>query len=68
MSFKTVEGVLHPNGTLSLSEAELPSHPVRVMVTLLEDMNDAALADVGDYNERLIDYEERLVRGEIQWQ
>ncbi len=68
MTFKTVEGVLHPDGTLALPKGELPDHAVRVMVTLLETTDDAALAEVGDYSEQLRDYEERLARGEIRWQ
>jgi hypothetical protein len=68
MTFRTVEGVLHPDGTLALPKEELPDHAVRVMVTLLEATDDAALAEVGDYNEQLRDYEERLARGEIRWQ
>jgi hypothetical protein len=68
MIFKTAEGVLHPDGRLALPKQELPSHPVRVMITLLEPADDAALAEVGDYNDRLTDYEERLARGEIHWQ
>ena len=68
MTFKTLEGVLHPDGTLILPKDELPDHAVRVMVTLLEAPDDAALADLGDYDEQLRDYEERLARGEIRWQ
>ena len=68
MTYKTLEGVLHPDGKLALSAAELPDRPVRVMVTLLEDTEDAALAEPGDYLDRLTDYEERLARGEIRWQ
>ena len=68
MIFKTVEGVLHPDGTLTLPNEDLPDHAVRVMVTLLEATNDANLAEVDDYDVQLRDYEERLARGEIQWQ
>jgi hypothetical protein len=68
MTFKTLEGVLHPDGTLTLPKEELPAHAVRVMVTILEAINDASLAEVGDYCEQLRDYEERLARGEIRWQ
>jgi hypothetical protein len=68
MTFKTLEGVLNPDGTLTLPKEELPDHAVRVMVTLLEAADDAALAEVGDYNEQLLDYEERLARGEVRWQ
>jgi hypothetical protein len=68
MTYKTIEGVLHPDGKLALPAAELPDRPVRVMVTLLEANEDSALAEPGDYLETLTDYEERLARGEIQWQ
>jgi hypothetical protein len=68
MVFRTVEGVLHPDGKLVLSPEQLPACPVRVLVTLLEADEEAALAEAGDYLERLTDYEERLARGEIQWQ
>ena len=37
------------------------------MVTILED-EQALLTELGDYLEQLTDYEERLARGEIQWQ
>jgi hypothetical protein len=68
MTYRTLEGVLHPDGKVTLSPAELPGHPVRVMVTILEPDEETALADMGDYLEKLTDYEERLARGEIQWQ
>lgn len=67
MTYTTVEGVLHPDGTVSLPPDQLPKAPVRVMVTLLDDA-DAALTEPGDYLEQLTDYEERLARGEIRWQ
>ncbi len=68
MTYQTLEGILHPNGTLTLPPAQLPSRPVRVMVTVLEAGEDERLSDLGDYAERLADYEERLARGEVQWQ
>jgi hypothetical protein len=68
MIYRTLEGVLHPDGRVILSPAELPGRPVRVMVTILEPDEETTLADVGDYLEKLTDYEERLARGEIQWQ
>jgi hypothetical protein len=63
-----MEGILRPDGTVSLSPGELPSHPVRVMLTILEPDEDALLAQPGDYLAQLSDYEDRLARGEIQWQ
>jgi hypothetical protein len=68
MTHKTLEGVLHPDGKVSLPQDERPDHPVRVLVTLLEDTEDATLAELGDYLDQLTDYEERLARGEIHWQ
>ncbi len=68
MTYKTIETVLQPDGKLGLAIGELPSHPVRVMVTILEESETAALTAVGDYLEQLTDYEQRLARGEIQWQ
>lgn len=37
MTYRTLETVLHPDSHLALPTAELPSRPVRVMVTILED-------------------------------
>jgi beta-glucanase (GH16 family) len=68
MTYKTLEGVLHPDGTLNLPAEERPDYPVRVLVTLLENDEDASLAELGDYLPQLTDYEERLARGEIRWQ
>lgn len=68
MIYKTLEATLTPDGRLSLSPHDLPQHPVRVMVTILEAGEDRDLSELGDYCDRLADYEERLARGEIQWQ
>ena len=68
MIYRTFETTLGPDGRLDLSPQDLPEHPVRVMVTILEDGEGRKLSELGDYHERLIDYEERLTRGEIQWQ
>lgn len=67
MVYKTLLGTLHPDGRVSLPAEELPSHPVRVMVTIVEEAEEAKLAEPGDYLHQLVDYEERLARGEIQW-
>jgi hypothetical protein len=53
---------------MALPAAELPDHPVRVMVTFLEMDEQGFLTETGDYLAQLTDYEERLARGEIQWQ
>jgi hypothetical protein len=68
MTYKTLEGVLHPDGTVTVSPGELPDHPVNVMITILERSEEAILSELGDYLGQLTDYEERLARGEIQWQ
>ena len=68
MIYKTLEGVLNPDGQVILPREELPEHSVRVMVTIMESADDAALSEMGDYLDRLKDYEERLERGEVQWQ
>jgi hypothetical protein len=67
VTFRTLETVLQPDGRLSLPAAELPTRPVRVMVTLIGTDADDGLTDLGDYSTTLADYEERLARGEIQW-
>jgi hypothetical protein len=67
-TYKTVEGVLHADGKVTLPAAELPSHSVRVMVTFLEPGEELALSEPGDYLTTLTDYEERLARGEVRWQ
>jgi hypothetical protein len=68
MIYKTVEGILHPDGRVSLPPEELPDHAVNVMITILESAEDSMLSEPGDYLTHLTDYEERLARGEIQWQ
>jgi hypothetical protein len=68
MIYKTLEGVLNPDGRVILPREELPEHSVPVMVTILESGEEAALSEVGDYLDRLTDYEERLAQGKIQWQ
>jgi hypothetical protein len=65
---KTLEGVLNPDGRLTLSPAELPEHPARVLVTILDGGEEDALSELGDYLGQLTDYEDRLARGEIQRQ
>ncbi len=67
MTYKTLDGVLHPDGTVTLPGEEMPTRPVRVMVTILEAEEEAELTNLGDYHEQLTDYEDRLARGEIQW-
>ena len=68
MTYKTLEGVLNPDGQVILPREELPEHSVRVMITILESDEEAALSEMGDYLDRLTDYEERLAQGKIQWQ
>jgi hypothetical protein len=68
MIYRTIEGVLNPDGRMVLPPDQLPEHPVRVMVTILEGGGEDELSELGDYLDQLTDYEERLARGEIQWQ
>ena len=68
MTYRTLEGVLHPDGKVTLAPADLPGRPVRVMVTILEPEEETELSDVGDYLEKLSEYEKKLARGEIHWQ
>jgi hypothetical protein len=49
MIYKTLEGVLNPDGRVILPREELPEHSVPVMVTILESGEEAALSEVGDY-------------------
>ncbi len=67
MAYRTVESILHPDSHLTLPPSELPRHPVRVMVTILEEDDEDTLADIGDYSESLADYEKLLAQGSIQW-
>jgi hypothetical protein len=67
MIYKTFEAVLNPDGRVTLPPDELPEHPVRVMLTILDSGPEEALWEVGDYLDQLTDYEDRLARGEIQW-
>ena len=60
MTYRTVESVLNPDGRLAPPSEELPEHPVRVMVMILErEDEEGILAEPGD---------DRLARGEIRWQ
>jgi hypothetical protein len=68
MTLKKLEGVLNPDGRVTLPTGELPEHPVRVVITVLGGVDEDALSELGDYLDQLTDYEERLARGEIQWQ
>jgi hypothetical protein len=68
MAYKTLAGILHPDGKIHLPQEQLPGHAVRVLVTILEEEEDQKLSELGDYLEQLTDYEERLARGEIHWQ
>ena len=67
MAYRTLETVLHPDSHLALPTAELPQRPIRVMVTMLEDDDTDSLAEIGDYQETLEDYEELLAQGAIKW-
>ncbi|HHT9136570.1 MAG TPA: hypothetical protein ACFYEK_04915 [Candidatus Wunengus sp. YC60] len=66
---KTVKGIIRPNGKIDLDDFEIPQFPIRVMVTILdEDLpKESKLSEVGDYLERLENYEEALAKGQVQW-
>lgn len=68
MAHQTYDGTLHPDGTVVLDGGSLPQQPVRVLVTVLEPAEQERLTEVGDYLEQLVDYEDQLVQGKIQWQ
>jgi hypothetical protein len=70
MVYKALETTLTltPDGRLALLPEDLPAQTARVRVTILEEANDRELSELGDYHDRLADYENQLARGEIQWQ
>ena len=69
MIYKTLEGVLSPDGHVSLPPGGAPSaFSPRDGHNIGEQRRGCALSEVGDYLDRLKDYEEQLARGEIQWQ
>ena len=68
MTYKTFTAVLGPDGRVTLPDEAVPTKSVRVLITILEDDQEAALTAIGDYAECLSDYEQRLARGEIRWQ
>ncbi|MEM2947893.1 MAG: hypothetical protein QXN96_06650 [Candidatus Bathyarchaeia archaeon] len=67
--YKTVPGVLKPNGKIELSDISLPSRPVKVLVTFVEEPleEEAQLSELGDYLHQLEAYEDLLAKGEIVW-
>ncbi len=67
MAYRTLDSVLHPDSHLTLPASELPLRPIRVMVTIMEEDDADELADVGDYDETLSEYEKLLQQGAIQW-
>lgn len=67
MAYRTLDSVLHPDSHLTLPASELPLRPIRVMVTIMEEDDTEELADVGDYDETLSEYEKLLQQGTIQW-
>src|SRR4051794_36324750 len=60
MILKTLEGMLSPDGQISLPPDELPKHHVRVLVTILEADEEDTFSELGDYLGQLSDYEDRL--------
>ena len=66
---KTVKGIIRPDGKIDLDDFEIPQFPIRVIVTILdEDLSkEGKLSEVGNYLEQLENYEESLVKGQVQW-
>jgi hypothetical protein len=67
--YKTVAAMLNPNGKIELYEGCPPDHPIRVLVTFVEEPFEelAHLSELGDYLPQLEAYEDRLAKGEIRW-
>ena len=65
--YKTADGILTPDGKLTLKNGTIPKFPMEVLVTFLKPFSETDLSDIGDYNEKLISYEEKLAKGEIRW-
>ena len=65
--YKTLNGILTPDGKLSLEDGSIPESPVEVMVTFVKPFSEPDLSDIGDYRETLTSYEEKLAKGEISW-
>jgi hypothetical protein len=51
-TYRTLKGMLYPDGRVTLPPAELPDRPVRVMITILQAGDEEALSEPGDYLER----------------
>jgi predicted DNA-binding antitoxin AbrB/MazE fold protein len=68
--YKTVTGVLKPDGKIELSEGHPPKQPVKVLITFVDEslQEMAQLSELGDYLQQLEAYEELLAKGEIRWQ
>ena len=66
---KSLAGVLHPDGKIEVAGGKMPDHPVRVVVTILDEPTEAGedLSGLGDYLDQVTDYEDRLARGEVWW-
>lgn len=65
--YKTLNGVLTPDGKLTLENEKMPEFPMEVKVTIVKPYSGPDLSDIGDYNENLESYEDRLAKGEISW-
>lgn len=67
--YRTVAGVLKPDGRIELSEGSSPDRPVKVLVTFMEGPSEetAELSELGDYLRQLEAYEDLLAKGEIRW-
>jgi len=59
---------MDPDKRVNLPREELPQCHVLVHVTFLEPADEATLAEPGDYLQQLEAYEQRLAKGQVQWQ
>lgn len=65
--YKAITGILTPDGKVTLENETIPDFPVEVLIVFLKPFSEPDLSELGDYNETLISYEEKLARGEIAW-
>lgn len=68
--YKTLKGILYPEGRIEFLEEEKVNHPVEVMITLLDEnlQEDLViLSSMGDYLKQIDSYENQLAQGKILW-
>ncbi len=68
--YRTIMGVLYPEGRIEFSEEESMNYPVEVMVTILDEglrEELSELSSMGDYLKNLNLYEDQLAQGKFLW-